>query len=224
MSDGRRYLFVLAPMRSGSTLLTFLLCSHPEILGYGETHVVYDSPAKLGELAERVCRAHGVERPASTYVLDKLLHDGLLRRPEVLAGTDLTCLFLLREPRRTLQSLVHQLGSTLDDAFTYYRERLASLEAYARVFPRRTFLTYEELVAEPEPTLARLTRFLGLATPLSPEYRLQPLHDVKGVGDRSEAIRAGRILLNPRELTVELPADRLAEAEAAWRRCTAALA
>lgn len=224
LDDGRRYLFVLAPMRSGSTLLTFLLCSHPEILGYGETHVVYDAPAKLDELAARVCRAHGLERLASRYVLDKLLHDGLLRRPEVLEGVDLTCLFLLREPRRTIQSIVHQLDSTLDDAFGYYRERLASLEAYARIFPRRTFVTYEELTGDPERTLARLTAFLGLSTPLSPEYRLQPRHDEKGVGDRSEAIRAGRILLNPRELTVELPEDRLAEAEAAWRRCKAALA
>lgn len=227
MSDGNRFLFVLAPMRSGSTLLASLLCSHPEILGYGETHVVYDSPAKLGELVARVCRAHGVERPALPgrgYVLDKLLHDGLLRRPEVLEGIDLTCLFLLREPRRTLQSIVHQLDSTLDDAFRYYGERLASLEAYARVFPRRAFLTYEELVGDPERTLARLTTFLGLSTPLSTEYRLQPLHDVKGVGDRSEAIRAGRILLNPRDLTVELPKDRSAGAEAAYRRCRAALA
>lgn len=226
MSGGHRHLFVLAPMRSGSTLLTFLLCSHPEILGYGETHVVYDAPARLGELAARVCRAHGIEHPPpdTRYVLDKLLHDGLLRQPEALEGVDLTCLFLLREPRRTIQSIVHQLDSTLDDAFNYYRERLASLEAYARIFPRSAFVTYEELTGEPERTLARLTAFLGLGTPLSPEYRLQPRHDVKGVGDRSEAIRAGRILMNPRELTVELPEDRLGEAEAAYRRCRATLA
>jgi hypothetical protein len=138
-------------------------------------------------------------------------------------GVDLTCLFLLREPRRTIQSLVHQLGSTLDDAFTYYRERLASLERYAQVFPRAAYLAYEDLVGDPERTLAGLTSFLGLFPSLSTEYRLQPLHDAKGVGDRSEAIRAGRVLANPRELTVELPEDRVAEAEAAYRRCREAL-
>jgi hypothetical protein len=136
---------------------------------------------------------------------------------------DLTCLFLLREPRRTIQSLVHQLGSTLDDAFTYYRERLASLERYVRVFPRAAFLTYEDLVGDPERTLAALTAFLGLTPPLAAEYRLQPLHDVKGIGDRSEAIRAGRVLANPRELAVDLPEDRMAEAEAAYRGCKAVL-
>jgi hypothetical protein len=221
MTAGRRYLFLLGTMRSGSTLLASILCSHPGVLGYGETHVVYDEPGKLGELEARVCRAHGIgpEEIGKRRVLDKLLHDGLLRDPRVLDGADLTCLFLLREPRRTIQSLVHQLGSTLDDAFTYYRERLATLESYARAFPRSTFLTYEELAGDPDRTLAGLTGFLGLTPPLSSEYRLQPLHDVKGVGDRSEAIRAGRVLANPRELAVELPEDRVEEAEEAWRRC-----
>jgi hypothetical protein len=225
MSRGRRYLFLLGTMRSGSTLLTSILCSHPEVIGYGETHVVYRSSGDLGELEARVCRAHGID-PAEIgprYVLDKLLHDGLLPDPGTLDGVDLTCLFLLREPRRTIRSLVHQLGSTLDDAFTYHRERLASLERYAQVFPRAAFLDYEDLVSHPERTLAGLTAFLGLAPPLTAEYRLQPLHDVKGVGDRSEAIRAGRVLANPREMTLELPEDRMAEAEEAYRRCRAAL-
>jgi hypothetical protein len=217
----RRYLFLLGTMRSGSTLLTSILCSHPGILGYGETHVVYDDPGKLGELEARICRAHGIDpgEIGERRVLDKLLHDGLLRDPHVLEGVDLPCVFLLREPRRTIQSLVHQLDSTLDDAFTYYHERLASLERYARVFPRAVFLAYEDLVGDPERTLAALTDFLELTPPLTPEYRLQPLHDVKGVGDRSEAIRSGRVLANPRELAVELPEDRVAEAEEAWRRC-----
>lgn len=225
MSNGRRYLFLLGTMRSGSTLLTSILCSHPGVLGYGETHVVYRSPGDFGELEARVCRAHGID-PAEIgprYVLDKLLHDGLLPHPEALSGAALTCLFLLREPRRTIQSLVHQLDSTLDDAFTYYLGRLASLERYAQVFPRAAFLNYENLVADPERTLAGLTAFLGLDPPLTAEYRLQPLHDVKGVGDRSEAIRAGRVLASPRDLAVELPEDRVAEAEEAYRRCKAVL-
>lgn len=216
------YLFLLGTMRSGSSLLTAILCSHPEILGYGETHVVYDGKEKLQELVARVRRAHG-EREPSRYVLDKLLHDGLIRDPAVLEEADLTCVFLLREPRRTIQSLVHQLDSTLDDAFTYYRERLLHLERYARAFPRSAFLTYEGLIADPEGTLARLTRFLRLESPLSPEYRLQPLHDRKGVGDRSGRLEAGRILSEERELRVELPEDRVAEAEASYRKCRAVL-
>ncbi|HYN20658.1 MAG TPA: sulfotransferase [Thermoanaerobaculia bacterium] len=218
------YIFLFAPMRSGSTLLTFLLCSHPEILGYGETHVVYRSPEDLEELVARVCRAHGKERPERRYVLDKQLHNGLLRRPDCLVGADVSCLFLLREPRRTLRSIVHQLDSTWDDAFTYYEERVAALASYVAHFPRNAFLTYERLVGEPEQALAGLTDFLGLSAPLSPEYELQPLHDQKGVGDRSETILAGKILANPRELTVELPEDRLAAAEAAYLECKSALA
>lgn len=217
------YILLFAPMRSGSTLLTFLLCSHPEILGYGETHVVYRSPADFAELVARVCRAHGKERPERRYVLDKQLHNGLLRQPDCLDGADVTCLLLLREPRRTIRSIVHQLDSTWDDAFTYYEERLAALASYVPHFPRSAFLTYERLVGEPERALAGLTDFLGLSPPLSPEYQLQPLHDRKGVGDRSEAIRAGKILPNARELTVELPEARLAAAEAAYLRCRSAL-
>ena len=216
------YLFLLATMRSGSSLLSSILCSHPEILGYGETHVVYDEAEKLRELMARVHRAHGEQIPAR-YVLDKLLHDGLIRDPEALKGIDLTCVFLLREPRRTIESIVHQLDSTLDDAFDYYRGRLLNLERYARAFPGSAFLTYEGLIADPEGTLTRLTAFLGLSSPLSPEYRLQPLHDQKGVGDRSGRLAAGRILSEAREIRVSLPEERVAEAEAGYLRCRSVL-
>ena len=222
MRSDLRYLFLLGTMRSGSSLLTAILCSHPEILGYGETHVVYDGIDRMQELVARVRRAHDGREP-SRYVLDKLLHDGLIRDPGIFEGIDLTCVFLLRDPRRTIESLVHQLDSTLDDAFTYYRERLLNLKRYARAFPRSAFVSYEGLIADPKGTLARLTGFLGLKAPLSPEYRLQPLHDVKGVGDRSGRLRAGRILSEPREIRVELPGDRVAEAEAAYRKCREAL-
>jgi hypothetical protein len=216
------YLFLLATMRSGSSLLSSVLSSHPEILGYGETHVVYDGTDKMRELMARVRRAHEGRIP-TRYVLDKLLHDGLIRDPEVLEGIDLTCVFLLREPRRTIESVVHQLDSTLDDAFNYYRERLLNLERYARAFPRSAFLTYEGLIEDPTGTLERLAGFLGLSSPLSPEYRLQPLHDMKGVGDRSGRLAAGRILSDARQISVHLPEDRVAEAEAAYLRCRSVL-
>jgi hypothetical protein len=224
------YLFLLATMRSGSSLLSSILCSHPEILGYGETHVVYDGTDKMRELVTRVCHAHEGHHEGhhegqapARYVLDKLLHDGLIRDPGVLDGIDLTCVFLLREPRRTIESLVHQLDSTLDDAFNYYRERLLNLERYARAFPRSAFLTYEGLIEDPAGTLERLAGFIGLSSPLSPEYRLQPLHDRKGVGDRSGRLEAGRILSEAREISVDLPEDRVAEAEAAYLRCRSVL-
>ena len=217
-----RYLFLLGTMRSGSSLLTSILCSHPEIIGYGETHVVYDGPDKMWELIARVRRAHEGRAP-TRYVLDKLLHDGLIRDPGVLEGIDVTCVFLLREPRRTIESLVHQLDSTLDDAFNYYRERLLNLERYARAFPRSAFLTYEGLIADSAGTLTRLARFLDLESPLSSEYRLQPLHGLKGVGDRSGRLEAGRILSGAREISVDLPEDRVAEAETAYRKCRAVL-
>jgi hypothetical protein len=224
------YLFLLATMRSGSSLLSSILSSHPEILGYGETHVVYDGTDKMRELVARVWHAHEgsherhhEEQLPARYVLDKLLHDGLIRDPDVLKEVDLTCVFLLREPRRTIESLVHQLDSTLDDAFNYYRERLLNLERYARAFPRSAFLTYERLIENPAGMLERLTAFLDLRSPLSSEYRLQPLHDRKGVGDRSGRLAAGRILSEAREIRVPLPEDRVAEAEAAYLRCRSVL-
>jgi LPS sulfotransferase NodH len=38
------FVHILSHMRSGSTLLAHLLASHPEIIGYGETHIRYRSP------------------------------------------------------------------------------------------------------------------------------------------------------------------------------------
>ncbi|MDY7013544.1 MAG: sulfotransferase family protein, partial [Cyanobacteriota bacterium] len=49
-----RVLFILSHMRSGSSLLTHILNSNPEIIGYGETHLQYSSEADFKRLMLKV--------------------------------------------------------------------------------------------------------------------------------------------------------------------------
>jgi len=47
-----RILLILSHMRSGSSLLTHLLNSNPEIIGYGETHIQYASEQDFKKLSK----------------------------------------------------------------------------------------------------------------------------------------------------------------------------
>ena len=48
-----RCLFLVGHMRCGSTALANVLCAHPSVSGYGETHVRYDRPSAPGALTSR---------------------------------------------------------------------------------------------------------------------------------------------------------------------------
>ena len=49
-----RILFVLSHMRSGSSLLTHILNTNNEIIGYGETHIKYSSELDFKALLSKV--------------------------------------------------------------------------------------------------------------------------------------------------------------------------
>ena len=62
-----RYVFILAHMRSGSTLLAHLLASHPDFVGAGETKVCYRTPADLPQLILKTCEL--LHKPISAWIL-----------------------------------------------------------------------------------------------------------------------------------------------------------
>ena len=75
-----RCLFLVGHMRCGSTALANVLCAHPSVSGYGETHVRYDRPSAPGALILNQLR-RGRWRPRATHLFDKLLHDDLDATP-----------------------------------------------------------------------------------------------------------------------------------------------
>ena len=68
-----RCAFILAHMRCGSTALSNVLCSRPEVSGYGEAHVAYRGEADLGALVVNQAR-RWAWRPRARYLFDKILH------------------------------------------------------------------------------------------------------------------------------------------------------
>lgn len=201
------YLFVLSHMRSNTSLLSHLLGSHPEISGHSELHLRYRHPFDLLKLRCKVF----LDNPGSLagrYVLDKILHNDLVVRPPILARPDLRLIFIVREPAQTLRSILHmgaqQAGPDWkQDAArvtAYYCERLTQLETcYHALDPatrrqRAFFLRAEELLGAPGAVLDRLSAWLHLGQPLSPEYQVFESTGRAGLGDPLGHIKAGRIV------------------------------
>ncbi|MEM8602668.1 MAG: sulfotransferase domain-containing protein [Cyanobacteria bacterium P01_H01_bin.121] len=191
-------LLILSHMRSGSSLLTHILTSHNQIAGYGETHLNYSAESDFKALLYKVYWAVRGFRMDHTYILDKILHNQKLQDNQILHASYIKIIFLIRQPTATIASLL-KLKPHWDEsaAVHYYCDRLATLETYAKRIndqQKCMCLTYKELLEQTPQTLAAMQRFLELAEPLSEEYQLNRRTGMRGIGDSSDRIKAGRII------------------------------
>ena len=112
MAARRGYILLMSHMRSCSTLLAHLLGSHSEIDGYAELLQHYESPVDLLGMTRRI-EAHTGTPRRGRYALDKLLHNRGIVDPGILRRHDVKVVFLLRNARDTLPSIVR--ASVVDD-------------------------------------------------------------------------------------------------------------
>lgn len=194
-----RYLFVLAHPRSGSTVVSHVLQTHPEIVGFGEHHECYENEADLDALAIR--NAFFDRSPSTTnrYTMDKIVWNDHELSDTILDNPDTRFVFLAREPGATLESYKRVIRSlTTDEARSEaYEERLTGMIELAERIgdsSRMRFMTYSDLTTRTEQTLAELTSFLELDTPLSEEYELNSMSGSQSYGDPSANIKAGKII------------------------------
>jgi hypothetical protein len=210
-----RYLLVMAHARSYSTLLCHILGSHPQICGYSEAMIPYETPVDLIRLNIAVSGA-GNYRGDSEYVLDKILYDTFVVSDVVLSNPRVTLLFMIREPAAAIASHVRMrireqeqgtsdwgpMGTdrvwNTDVATIYYIQRLRSLqvlcarlEAIGRC---GFFLTAEGLIADTAATFRWIERGLELSEPLRENYRVFQNTGARGYGDTSPVIRSGRVV------------------------------
>ncbi|GFE68940.1 sulfotransferase [Chroococcus sp. FPU101] len=210
-------IFINSHMRSGSTLLSHLLNSHPKIYGIGETGLTYHSEADL-ELM--MCRVSWYFRKMSIpedYVFDKLLHNRLLVNKDLLNHEDIYYIFLVRNPEDTLLSLSKLFTNrTLPDLYQYYCERLLMMEndfKNIKNYSKVIIITYEQLLNETTQTFETLQRFLQTKEPFVEQYSLTPWTGKKYIGDSSKNIKAGYILRkNNKQETLQFPSDLLQNA------------
>lgn len=230
-SRSRRLLLLLGHMRSGSTALSSVLCAHPAISGYGETHVVHGRRWSGGAIVLNQLR-RGAWRWRAHYLFDKALHDAY----DEAAGERFfraRAIFLAREPAASVAS-IRKLADTLglglwrtdQEAADYYEARVARLLAlWPRFAPeRRTGLTHAGLVADPDAVLMRLTAFLDLKPPLSNAYASREVGTRRGAGDPLVAGRQTRIMpdgsvssLGRDAAPLAVPAGRLEALTALYR-------
>lgn len=222
-----RSIFVLAHMRCGSTALSNILCSRPEISGYGEAHIRHDSRAALGRLVVNQA-LRGAFSPRAPLLFDKLLHNrhDSAAPPEFFAAR---AIFIARPPGPTIRSirkLYAGLGraeyGTDQAAAAYY---IARMEALATLWPRfapelRVALTHATLLVDPEASLGLISDRLGFTPPLANHYASPKASRRGGGGDPLASGRHSRIVpaaeAEEAGPPLELPADIVARAEALY--------
>ncbi|SFJ36747.1 sulfotransferase [Jannaschia pohangensis] len=225
-----RALFVLAHMRCGSTALSNILCSRPDISGYGEAHVRYDHPDALGRLVVNQIR-RGAWTPQAHYLFDKILHDRHDLDPDP-GFYDARAIFVAREPAaaiRSIRKLYAGLGRTDEyrsdvETARYYIDRLATLSGHWDRFApgARVGLTHAALLADPDAALARIGTALGLTPPLENRYRSPAASQRGGGGDPTASGQFTRIepatpdSQADRAIPLDIPDALRTEAETAY--------
>ncbi|TDL81106.1 sulfotransferase family protein [Palleronia sediminis] len=222
-----RCIFVLAHMRCGSTALSNVLCSRPDISGYGEAHLRYDGRGALGRLIVNQVRRGGWT-PGAAHLFDKILHSRHDRDPDP-RFFEARAIFVARHPGPTIRSirrLFDTLGgrdyATDDAAARYYVERLAALARLWEGFApeRRVGLTHDALIADPDAALARISGALRIDPPLANRYVSPAASRRRGGGDPLESGRRTAIEARPptdpdREMPDAVPETlRIAAADA----------
>lgn len=223
----QRAVFVLGHMRCGSTALANILCSRPDISGYGEAHISYKDRSALGVLALNQLRRKAW-RPRAELLFDKILHS----RYDADVVPDFfesRAIFMVREPSatiRSIRSLFQAIGSaeyvTDSLAADYYEQRLVQLQVNWCQFPadRRIGLSFDQLTSDPDAALAAISSRLRLTPPLANRYDGSIKSDMPGAGDPLSAHRFTSIVSGDRSTsltgeprTLDISLSRLAQLE-----------
>jgi hypothetical protein len=193
-------LFLLGHMRCGSTALSNILVSRPDVSGYGEAHVAYRTPSSPGELLLNQ-RRRGGHKPGARLFFDKILHDRYDAAPDP-GFFDARAIFVARAPDEAILS-IHSLFETLGSgeygsdaaAAAYLAGRLETLLAlWPRFVPeRRLAFTHAAIVADPDAALTRLSAFVGFEPPLANSYAAGERKSA-GAGDPINAHRFTQIM------------------------------
>lgn len=204
--------FVISPVRSGSTLLRSMLNAHPDLHAPHELHVRRLSVDFGTTLAEKAMAALGHNRADLEHLLwDRVLHRELVRSGKrfvvdktpanafayeriAACWPDARYIFLLRHPASIATSW-HEASPdkrTPDEAAADALRYMKAVERAKKALPGLT-IRYEDLTDEPEKIGRRICEFLGIEW--SPSMLTYGTPDVvtKGLGDWKDKIRSGSV-------------------------------
>ncbi|MGC5011857.1 sulfotransferase family protein [Streptosporangium sp. DT93] len=205
-------IFILSPVRSGSTLLRSLLNAHSTLHAPHELHVRRLRVEFGTSLAERAMGALGHDRADLEHLLwDRVLHRELVRsgktsivdktpanafahRRIAACWPDARFVFLLRHPASVARSW-HEAGGGRRTPEEAALDALRYMKAVQRARGALSGCTvrYEDLTADPETQARRLCDFLGIGwEPEMLAYGEQAVLE-KGLGDWKDKIRSGTV-------------------------------
>jgi hypothetical protein len=196
----KKFIFVLGHMRSRSSVLSHVLGSHDEIIGYTELHRSYKSPLSLLKMKVDLYEEFGACF-SGKYLLDKVLHNNLDPTLSVINKANPKIIFLLREPKGYAKSLIRlgkKLGNkryaTPEFAVKHYIERLNLLQTLPSLYDRPYFfIDSDKLITETRPILDSLAIYLELEKNISSDYKKFEKTGKIRHGDSSDNISTGSI-------------------------------
>ncbi|MEV4472440.1 sulfotransferase [Nonomuraea salmonea] len=204
--------FIISPVRSGSTLLRAMLNAHPDLHAPHELHVRRLRVEFDTSLAEKAMEALGHNKADLEHLLwDRVLHRELVRSGkrfivektpanafayERLAACwpDARFVFLLRHPASIAASWYEASPGkrTRDEAAADALRYMKAVQRARKALPGLT-VRYEELTAEPEKIGRAICDFLSV--PWSPQLLSYGKPEVvtKGLGDWKDKIQSGTV-------------------------------
>ncbi|MFC6083358.1 sulfotransferase family protein [Sphaerisporangium aureirubrum] len=233
----RAPVFVLSPVRSGSTLLRVILNSHSRIHAPHEMHVRRLAVTMTTDPVRQAMEALG----HTTSDVEHILWDRMLHRELVRSGKDVlvdktpsnvfahkritTCwpdarfVFLMRHPASIAASWheADPVARPMEEAIRHTYQYMRDLQE-ARRRHDGIDVRYEALVDDPAAEMRRVCSYLGVG--FEPGMIRYGDHDhgefVKGIGDWRDKIRTGKVqtgrpLPNPDEIP-----EALREMATAW--------
>lgn len=228
----KRHILILSHMRSYSSLLCHILNSNPDVAGYVETHRSYSGSLDFAKLRRSVLiTTEG--RLDGRYVLDKLLHNHAKVAPDVLRRDDVSVIFSVREPERSIRSTI-AMGRKLPKAdwkadptkvVDYYVRRMEQLLILAELEIRSVISIDAEALIDDTPTVLQLlTDFLSLSAPLTEQYQTSEFTGKPRYGDPSRFIGEGTIIRSRDDYGhIDLSIEEMLRATAAYERTMMAL-
>lgn len=216
----RKHLFLFSHMRSYSSLLGHILGSNPEINGYAELQLSYETDLDFIRSSLKVYETNGNQLHGK-YIFDKILHGHLQVGEVVLNRPHAVAIFCVRDPGDTVRSTVAMAQrrkkpdwkGDVDKVASYYKRRTTQLVDLAKGFSGRSCaLEAEHVLTHSTETLDGLTQFLKLKEPLRADYDVFSHTGKPQFGDPGKHIKSGR-LVKDRDShdEVELPAGMAAE-------------
>jgi hypothetical protein len=228
-SKSYQFIFILSHMRSGSSLLTKIVSNNPEVNGFGEANFRYLAPRDYGSSIGKILYVNrrSKKNGQGQYILDKLLFNYLLplESIDLLLAKNVRVIFLIREPKESIASMINTMKMSAEESYNYYIDRLAILERYAEIISENSqavMVTYEQILRQTDVVFKLLQGYLGLSVPLQEEYELTTRPDYGG--DPSPNLASGRILRDiPKQVLVQFPEEWLQKAQNSYIHCSQVL-